>query len=107
MNLTNTINQDLFNSNNNDLAEIADLKSEDYDELKQIMNEIVEFKNSSEELVVSNINHKNNNDQKLNRLDSIQIALGDYCLNEFENFESNIQLNGDPMFGNMISNIIQ
>lgn len=102
MNLTNTINEDLFSSNNKDIVEIADLKSEDYDELKQIMNEIVEFKNSSEELVVPNIN----NNHKLNRLDSIQMALGDYCLNEFENFESNIQLNSDPMLGNTISNII-
>lgn len=111
INLTNTINDDLFSSSSNNnmdiISEITDLKAEDYDDLKQIMNDLVDFKNSSEQLnIVPNICNNNIHKPKLNRLDSIQMALGDYCLNDFENFEANIQMNGDPMLGNTISNII-
>lgn len=69
-----------------------DPTTEDMDMLNEIMNEIVELNNSNPGEVSK---------PKLSRMDSMSMLLGDYSLKEFDEFESNIQMN-DPMLGNDI-----
>lgn len=91
---TNTINEkeiQISYSTETSSSPNMDPTNEDLDMLNEIMNEIVELNNSD------SVDAR----PKLNRMDSINMLLGDYSLKDFDEFESNIQMN-DPMLGNNI-----
>lgn len=82
----------------------SDLTIEDFDALNQIMNEIDELKSDQIMPVVEpNTLTGAGGQQKqsmFNRMDSMNMALGDFFLEELDVFESNVQMSSDPMFCN-------
>lgn len=83
---TNTIVDQSSPDTNTDTC---DLTHDDLDTLNQIMSEINNLNNQTP-LVT---------ETQLSRISSINEALGDYNLDDFDTFESHIQIN-DPMLSN-------
>jgi hypothetical protein len=89
---------------------ISDLAVEDFDALNQIMNEIAELNNTTNESSsIPCLDEPGLNETKspmkpmLNRMDSVNLALGDFFLDEFDVFCT--EMSHDPMIGNnLVSN---
>ena len=69
------------------------------------MNEISELKNNSDQMFSEEIDLSINTSliktEKLNRMNSINLALDDFILQEFDVFDSNDHMNS-TMIGNLI-----
>lgn len=85
---------------------ISDLAVEDFDALNQIMNEIAELNSTANESSsIPCLDEPQLNEMKpmLNRMDSVNVALGDFFLDEFDVFCT--EMSHDPMIGNnLVSN---
>lgn len=75
------------------------LTVDDFKALNDIISEIVELNENSDETgQESKLASANGRQSQLDRFDSINMALGDYSLSDFDLFETTIQMN-DPMLG--------
>lgn len=79
----------------------SDLTVEDFEALNQIINEISEMNETipTEQSGQATESSSSGLVRSLSRMDSISLALNDFFLQEFDAFESNVQIN-DPMIGN-------
>ena len=75
------------------------LTVDDFKALNDIISEIVELNENSDETGQEpKLASANGRQSQLDRFDSINMALGDYSLSDFDLFETTIQMN-DPMLG--------
>jgi len=96
---TDTINEQIpVVAEGSPLSLNSDLTVDDFEALNQIINEISELneKAPTEQATASS---SSGLVKSLSRMDSISLALNDFFLQEFDAFESNVQIN-DPMIGN-------